>query len=385
MGRSVRAVGEGWFFGGGDSTHFGEYEGMTTIPRARCTAGLAVPRPGFTLVELLVVIAIIGVLVGLLLPAVQAVREAARRSSCGNNLKQIGLGVVNYHDVKRTFPAGCHRVWVSGSEHHYRGSMKTFLLPFIEEQQLADACAAAPDDVDSASVGGLNIGAFVVKTYLCPGDPNGAPSKIATTSSGGKTYPFIVANYAASAGPAWFRTTSNGWSTCACVQSLTYQMPPGRPDFGNNGSYGPLVSTYNGPSADPPTLTRMKDIADGLSKTFFAGEVLASQNYPLQQGWNSLTNNGDGSTITSVPLNYDSSNASGDYASIQGQDSGGTSGIGCGSWFNEVTARGFKSAHPKTCGFAFLDGSVRYLADAIDQWTYVYLSFPWDGKTVSDY
>src|SRR5687768_1756231 len=88
-------------------------------------------RAGFTLVELLVVIAIIGVLVALLLPAVQAAREAARRMSCGNNLKQLALGVHNYHDTCNVFPYEMYRNpgWGWGA----------FLLPYIEQQNLHQA------------------------------------------------------------------------------------------------------------------------------------------------------------------------------------------------------------------------------------------------------
>src|SRR5512138_2950661 len=85
-------------------------------------------RRGFTLVELLVVIAIIGVLVALLLPAVQAARESARRSQCANNLKQIGLGVHNYADTHRTMPAG--------NIHSVFGSWLVWLLPYVEQQSL---------------------------------------------------------------------------------------------------------------------------------------------------------------------------------------------------------------------------------------------------------
>src|SRR3954465_3121753 len=92
---------------------------------------------GFTLVELLVVIAIIGILVALLLPAIQAAREAARRSQCVNNMKQLGVAMQNYHDVHKKLPMGswtcCYGTW------------QMAILPFIEEQQLADIYQWSPN------------------------------------------------------------------------------------------------------------------------------------------------------------------------------------------------------------------------------------------------
>ena len=97
-------------------------------------------RHGFTLIELLVVIAIIGVLIALLLPAVQAAREAARRAQCTNNLKQIGLALHNYHSVNGTFPLGSIKAQQNlGSYASYRWSVHAQILPNLEQTALYNA------------------------------------------------------------------------------------------------------------------------------------------------------------------------------------------------------------------------------------------------------
>ena len=97
---------------------------------------------GFTLVELLVVIAIIGTLVGLLLPAVQAAREAARQSQCRNNLKQVALGLQNFHDARSILPASALRADVDSKGRSYWG-WTMFVLPFIDEKSLYDLWVAS--------------------------------------------------------------------------------------------------------------------------------------------------------------------------------------------------------------------------------------------------
>ena len=131
-------------------------------------------RSGFTLVELLVVIAIIGVMVGLLLPAVQAAREAARRMSCSNNMKQIGLGMHNYHDSLRSFPLGSYNLretWpASGS------NWRALLLPYIEQSPLYDQLQfTATSSFMAGGAAGANallgnevLRELLIPTYRCP-------------------------------------------------------------------------------------------------------------------------------------------------------------------------------------------------------------------------
>ena len=97
------------------------------------------PRVGFTLVELLVVIAIIGILVALLLPAVQAARDAGRRAHCSNNLKQIGIALHLYHDAYKTFPAGAYYDGPSYPETKFLGTVAHRLLPYLDQQDIFDA------------------------------------------------------------------------------------------------------------------------------------------------------------------------------------------------------------------------------------------------------
>ena len=141
-----------------------------------------VNRDGFTLVELLVVIAIIGVLIALLLPAVQAAREAARRSQCLNNLKQLGLAMHNFHDVKKRFPAAGHQLewkesppgpdnnpWEPNATH--RWSYLTVLLPFMEEQALYDELVRTHIR-QQVPWAGTNVTRAKITTILCPSDGN---------------------------------------------------------------------------------------------------------------------------------------------------------------------------------------------------------------------
>ena len=125
-------------------------------------------RSGFTLVELLVVIAIIGILVALLLPAVQAAREAARRMSCGNNLKQIGVAFHNYHDTYKTFPPS-YIDNVAGNSPEIRWGWGSLILPFMEQQPLHDQLGVTTrSGLRPATEPALQTR---LPMYRCPSDP----------------------------------------------------------------------------------------------------------------------------------------------------------------------------------------------------------------------
>jgi prepilin-type N-terminal cleavage/methylation domain-containing protein/prepilin-type processing-associated H-X9-DG protein len=136
-------------------------------------------KSGFTLVELLVVIAIIGILVALLLPAIQAAREAARRSQCSNNLKQLSLAVLHYHDAFRVLPPGAITVaagttGTQGNQGVASWGWGALILPFMEQQTIHEQLQVGtiPLNVHVSGAGPISLASpeLVIDTYLCPSD-----------------------------------------------------------------------------------------------------------------------------------------------------------------------------------------------------------------------
>jgi prepilin-type N-terminal cleavage/methylation domain-containing protein len=239
-------------------------------------------RSGFTLIELLVVIAIIAVLVGLLLPAVQKVREAAARMSCQNNMKQIGLANANYESTFQKFPPG--RNHVSGA-----GPLG-MLLPYVEQNNLYTQIPTGILNVQPATVppnpGGdwLNIGGFAasrnhVKTFECPSDnpynvdmSNGGVVSNYTVVAGG----FTITYYPLGGGNAAF-FTANG------IPGATNYVPIA----GTLGHYGPITNTasitqpyyirHEGTFVDE-VLNTVGGVTDGMSNTIFWGEYTGAGN-----------------------------------------------------------------------------------------------------------
>ena len=169
-------------------------------------------RCGFTLVELLVVIAIIGVLVALLLPAVQAAREAARRSQCSNNLKQIGIALHNYHDVYLAFPMNYRPAGNTFTTQYATEGWMKAILPFIEQRPLADGTLPA---ASMSVAGNLVASDTVIKAYLCPSDGLTRGGNRNNRSDGNeaagtfRTRLKAVTNYKACSGANWLWTFVN--------------------------------------------------------------------------------------------------------------------------------------------------------------------------------
>jgi len=147
----------------------------------------------FTLIELLVVIAIIAILIGLLLPAVQKVREAAARMKCSNNLKQIGIGLHNYHSAQGKFPPMGRYTPANGSRPEERSNLWISLLPHIEQDnvyRLSPGPSPRAPSIDDGGQAPFSLASKEIKFYLCPSDSSNQPSSTWTNG-------WVVSNYVA--------------------------------------------------------------------------------------------------------------------------------------------------------------------------------------------
>lgn len=306
---------------------------------------------GFTLVELLVVIAIIGILIALLLPAVQAAREAARRSQCTNNLKQIALALHNYHDSAKWFPpaaiyTGTAYPSSSFRDGGYGATWVTMMLPFFEQSALYDQYNFdLPSDAPAnAAVVGTDIAAL-----RCPStDPLPATDgNTGDTTSPNSTY--AKGNYAARAGGLFSNENNvpNGWD--------------------NKQWQGPF--TYR-----PCRSTRMASILDGTSNTIFFSEILGQRsNGDCRGAWGRVacntfsphTRSSSDTWIAGPNADTSASTNLYDCPPYCASSSEDPRCYDCGGDGTGGTAA--RSEHPGGVNCALGDGSVRFVSETIDR------------------
>jgi prepilin-type N-terminal cleavage/methylation domain-containing protein/prepilin-type processing-associated H-X9-DG protein len=355
-----------------------------------------VRRHAFTLIELLVVIAIIAVLIGLLLPAVQKVREAAARMTCQNNLKQIALAAANYESSYQKFPYGlnvsANAVPPNGGAYTfpapYAGSyvgVMTLLLPYMEQNNVYNLIPASwfslnttvgawaysypPFSSDGNGTGGgfINYGAdSVIKPYLCPSDNAGGGNALANgiidgmgitippgnISSIGHVYVDYVLNtpnFGKELGRTNYVGVGGGWGQTSANWGDGLGTPPA------SAALAPYAGIYvmNNPST-------IGSITDGTSNTLAFGETLTGNHKNGQRDFE-IAWMGAGWWYTGwglAPI----------YADPNGQGN------------SDFTFRQFSSKHTGIVNFAFADGSVHSISQAADFTAFIALSGKADGK-----
>ncbi len=314
---------------------------------------------GFTLVELLVVIAIIGILVALLLPAVQSAREAARRAQCISNIRQLTIAAHNYHSAQNNFPPGLTTYRTSD---WHGNTLFTFLLPYLEESALADrwnyentAAAARSNTLDP-----------VTNTFT-----QNAPSAAVIP-------PFICASDVVPENPTLLNWSSPGYArgwhgiTSYVGNCGTYSTYFRDPDMRSDGMF-----FMTGPDSKPEMFqdylrsdekpVRVGKVKDGTSKTILFGERFHADpifdqrlnqtgsfsRYPINKwgawGW---TGGGNGTThvlaCSRVPINYTTPATATGYSAVN------------------LRMSAFGSGHTGGANFAFADGSTRFLSQDTD-------------------
>ena len=324
-------------------------------------------RQGFTLVELLVVIAIIGILVALLLPAVQAAREAARRMQCTNNVKQIVLAMHTFHDSKQRLPNGIQdhldtngsRVLSGGAVHMRTWIME--ILPFVEEQALADRFEddwleyAILGSARNKGVGDYDAALTPLGAIQCPSDSFESHGNLQIGADNGRGFLWYSAgagstNYKAEVGPNWLGAPHNELTYSVGRFSYKTDPPPARNNRDlewGNGAF-PRNFVRRAIDSNRPggafASTSFSQITDGTNSTIAVGESLP--------WWcdDSAWTDPNGTIATSaIPIN--------NYLTFFDREDIS------GQWPHSY---GYASAHPGGVNFGFCDGNVRFVSDTIE-------------------
>ncbi|MBX6316693.1 MAG: DUF1559 domain-containing protein [Isosphaeraceae bacterium] len=312
-------------------------------------------RRGFTLIELLVVIAIIGVLIALLLPAVQAAREAARRAQCVNNLKQLGLAIQNYHDVNGVIPP---TALGSGTPDV---AMKPRLLPFMEQTAAYNALNVSFKYSDPSN---STIRYMKLNVLLCPSDTNTPSTTVGSTSYPNNIGTFILNNGTMFDGPAYemaanygppvsFATVTDGTSNTAIFSEWTRGRGTSNP--AQPGRWVVYMSTDPYTQAAPlPQLAANCQNQTTLYWDGKGGEWL-DQNCGKGGGYSHIN------TPNKKACFFNGSSPLSKYHTMVGAS----------------------SYHPGGVNVAFLDGSVKFVKDAVSQQAWWAIATKAGGEVIS--
>ncbi len=299
-------------------------------------------RSGFTIIELLVVIGIIGVLIALLIPAVQAAREAARRASCQNKLRQIALAANAFHEGQDRFPPGqCGGKYGFGPDSRC-WSWLARLLPYLEHKNVSE-----DGDIPRQTLKESRVADRQVALFLCPSDPYSwkGPRIDAGNLEG---FPVGQTNYKGVSGANWGADGSQH----------TNNIGTNWPNPGTNGSWDGME---NGDGvmwrSDIRRPIRASDVRDGLTQTFMIGEDL-----PEKNTWCSWPYANNAYGTCAIPPNFTFEHP---------------------NWWPNTHS--FRSRHPGGLNFAFVDGSVQLIEEQIDLQVYRALATRAGGEVVSDY
>ncbi len=328
----------------------------------------AFQKRGFTLIELLVVIAIIAVLIALLLPAVQQAREAARRTQCKNNLKQMALAALNYESDNKCFPGGSYSGATAppNTVCYYAENASCFvrMLPYFDQAPLYNSIDAS---FCSSSPGNIAINGASLKALICPTDTNNSPISFPSSRSSNGVTPGWSFNEVNSLFPA----TAPNYT----VAFTSYAGNTGTFTFGFVNQMSPTVlAQYNGTIYNDSAV-KISDITDGTSNTFLFGEHSKNQLFLLDPGY-AIS---DGQWTSG--RYYDTL-----FATLYPMNVGYGNGIPTNTKINpsyyEPTAAG--SLHIGGAHFAMADGSVRFLSNSINSWAFSSLNADSFGDELPD-